>query len=63
MSRFLHTMKYLLTKKMLEFFSYFITFLVFCWMIGSAIDGEWVVKKFEEDEWWFYRDKEDKDAD
>tara|TARA_A100001015_G_scaffold180557_1_gene200917 strand:- start:459 stop:605 length:147 start_codon:yes stop_codon:yes gene_type:complete len=48
---------------MLEFFSYFIAFLVFCWMIGSAIHGEWVIKKFEEDEWWFYKNKEDKDAD
>ena len=32
---------------------------VILWMIGSAIQGEIIVKKFEEDDWWPYRDKND----
>jgi hypothetical protein len=33
--------------------------IVILWMIGSAIQGEIIVKKFEEDDWWPYRDKDD----
>jgi hypothetical protein len=32
---------------------------VIVWMIASAIEGERIVKKFEEDDWWPYRDKDD----
>ena len=32
---------------------------VIIWMIASAIEGERIVKKFEEDDWWPYRDKDD----
>tara|TARA_X000001382_G_scaffold85720_1_gene60802 strand:- start:517 stop:660 length:144 start_codon:yes stop_codon:yes gene_type:complete len=32
---------------------------VILWMIGSAIYGEIIVKKFEEDDWWPYRKKDD----
>ena len=32
---------------------------VIIWMIASAIEGERIVKKFEEDDWWPYRKKDD----
>ena len=35
--------------------------IVILWMIGSAIQGEIIVKKFEEDDWSPYRDKDDDD--
>ena len=33
--------------------------IVIVWMIASAIEGERIVKKFEEDDWWPYRNKND----
>lgn len=33
--------------------------IVIIWMIASAIEGERIVKKFEEDDWWPYRNKDD----
>ena len=33
--------------------------IVIVCMIASAIEVERIVKKFEEDDWWPYRDKDD----
>ena len=40
---------------MIEFLSCYVVFLVVVWMVHSAIEGEKVVKKFEDDDWWNYK--------